>query len=439
MRSISKNILFLLNITFILLLQACGGGGGAGGVAPGNLAVTVSTGTPATALAGVSVLVFDASTNAPVASGTSDSAGKFTASNLNPGNYYVKLSKQGYSPVPASALLMPAPQAVASGQTTSYAVTMSVSGLSGTGWVSGKVSTGGTGLSNVLVAVEAAGVAYTSITNSSGNYAVYNVPGGSYSVQAYARGYTFAPVPASVSSGLATTANVSATASAGASVPVTFNLIAQTGVVKPASMLVSLVHPVSHETIPGLDQTQTFQNSLSYNFTGVADGNYLVRSTFANDTIVVDPDAIVKFGEPSVVVTAGTPSPNPVQITATGAVGLVSPTNAMTSATPAIVTGTTTPTFTWNAYSSTSDYVLEVMEADTGIVVWGGFSNMGTATPSKNITVPSSATSYVYNGPALSVGKTYRWRVYASKNDTSTLGWHLISMSEDQMGLFKLQ
>lgn len=436
--SFIRKFLLLLNITLVLALQACGGGGGGGGVAPGHLAITVSTGTPAAALAGVSVLVFDGGTNAPVASGTTDAAGKFTASNLSPGSYYVKLNKQGYNPIPASALLTPVPQAVVSSQTTAYAASMSVSALSGTGWISGKVSAGSTVLANVLVAVEAAGAAYTSITNSKGEYAVYNVPAAGYTVQAYARGYAFAPVSATVSGGVGTTTNVSATAIAGAAVPVNFNLIAQSGVTKPATMLVSLVHPVTRETIPGLAQTQAFQNALSYNFSGVANGNYLVRSTFANDTIVVDPDYIVKFGEPAVAVAGGTPTPTPVQITATGAVGLVSPTNAMTSTTPAATSAT--PTLSWNAYSSTTDYVLEVVDADSGSLVWGGFSGMGTPTPTKNIVVPGAQTSYTYNGPALTLGKTYRWRVYASKDDNqAATGWRLISMSEDQMGLFKPQ
>ncbi|MDH5709402.1 MAG: carboxypeptidase-like regulatory domain-containing protein, partial [Hylemonella sp.] len=413
-----KFLSYTLALVVAGLLQACGGGGGGrGGAAPpppGSLAVTVSTGSPAAALDGVSVMVFDANTNAPAASGTTDITGKFTASSLSVGNYYVKLSKQGYDPVPASALLTPVPQAVASNLTTDYAVTMRSSTLSGTGWVGGKVSLGTTALPNVLVAIESSGVAYSAVTNSSGNYSIYNVPAASYTVKAYAQGYSFTPVAVTVSACTISpcsgdTVNLSAsTANAAASVPVNFNLIAQTGVTKPSTMLVSLVHPVTLETIPGLSKTQAFQNSLSYAFTGVANGSYLVRSTFANDTIVVDPDYIVKFGEPAVTVTAGVPDPNQVQITATSAVGLVSPTNAMTSTTPFVVTTTTTPTFTWNAYSSASDYAIEVMDAETGTVVWGGFSGTG-ATLTKNI--PVTGTSVTYAGPALVPGKVYRWRI----------------------------
>lgn len=437
-----KRVLFAAAIGLSALLQACGGGGGSSPPPPGTLSVNVTSGSPAAAVSDVSVLVFNATTNAPVASGVSDSTGKYSVS-LVAGSYFVKLSKQGYAPVPASALLSPVPKTVNSGQTTTYSVNMTASALSGTGWVSGKVSNGSSALANVLVAVEASGVAYTSISDSSGNYAIYNVPAAAYTVTGYAKGYSFVGQSVTVGAAAGSTVNLSVGPAPAGTVPVNFNLIAQTGVTKPANMLVSLVHPITRETIPGQSLTQPFANALSYSFSGVADGNYLVRATYANDTIVVDPDYIVKFGEPAVTVSSGAPTPNPVQITATGAVQLTSPTNPLSSTAPTTVTGTLTPTFSWSAYSSTSDYVIEVMDADSGTVIWGGFSGMGTQTPAKNIVIPSSQTSIVYNADnsaaPLAVGKTYRWRVYASKNDTSTLGWHLISMSEDQMGLFTVQ
>lgn len=435
MPTVFMRIIFILSIGLSALLQACNSGGGSSAPATGTLSINITTGNPATALTGVSVLVFDAATNAPVAAGTSDSTGKYSVS-LMTGSYFVKLGKQGYTPVPASALLNPVPQTIVSGATTSYSVNMTASTLTGTGWVSGKVASG---IANVLVAVEATGVAYTSISDQNGDYAIYNVPPAAYTVKGYAKSYAFASQATTVIGNTASTVNLSASTAHSGSVPVTFNLIAATGVSAPTSMLVSLVHPVTKETIPGQSLTQAYAPSLNYSFSGVADGNYFVRSTFANDTIVVDPDYIVKFGEPSVVVSSGAPTPNPVGITATGAVLLNSPSNVLSSTQPVAVTGTT-PTFTWSAYASSSDYVIEVMDANSGTIVWGGFTGMGTATPTKNIVIPSSQLSVQYNSDgkasALVVGHTYRWRIYASKNDTSSLGWHLISMSEDQMGLF---
>lgn len=425
-----------------VLLQACTSGGSSG-PSTGTLSGTVTTGSPAAALANVSVIVFDASTNAPMNSTMStDASGNYSAI-LNPGSYYLKLYKQGYNPVPASALQTAVPFTITAGATTTNNVAMTASAVSNGGWITGKVSNSAGGLGGVLVAAEATGVAYTSISDSSGNYSIFNVPAASYTVKAYISGYSSTAPAATVAASTATTTNLAVTTNATGTVPVSFNLIAATGVTPPANMVVSLVHPVTKETIPGFTLSQAYAPSLSYSFSNVADGSYIVRATFANDTIVVDPDAIVKFGEPKVTVASATPTPNSVAITATSAVGLTSPTNALGSTVPVAVTGTT-PTFTWASYPSTSDYVIEVMDASTGAVIWGGFSGTGTATPTKNITIPSSQTSVVYNSNGLAtaplaVGKTYRWRIYASKNDTSTLGWHLISMSEDQRGLITIQ
>lgn len=435
-----KRIMVVLLPFLLGGLQACNTGGSAA-PATGTLAGKVTTGTPATALAGANVIIFDANTNAPVNATTlTDATGNYSVK-LNVGSYYVKFYKQGYNPVPASPLQAPVPSTVTGGVTTTYNVSMSPSSVSNGGWITGKVSNGSAGLGGVLVAAEAGAVAYTSISDSNGDYAIFNIPAAAYTVKAYAAGYSFASPAATVTANNATTVNVSVTANASASVPVNFNLIAQTGVTTPDIMVVSLVHPLTRESIPGLSLQKSFSSSISYSFSGVADGQYFVRATYANDTIVVDPDYIVKFGEPSVTVSSATPSPNPVQITATGAVGLSSPTNAHSS-TQAVAVSSTTPTFTWDAYPSTTDYVIEVMDAASGTVIWGGFTGMGTASPVKNVV--TTATSIVYNSDGnatapLVAGKTYRWRVYASKADNSTLGWHLISMSEDQVGLITIQ
>jgi len=437
----NKRIFIALVFALSGFLQACNSGGGSTAPATGTLSGTVTTGNPATALANVSVIIFDANTNAPTNSSMStDASGKYSTT-LNVGSYYVKLYKQGYNPVPASALLSPVPFTITGGATTINDVAMTASTVSNGGWITGKVSNSAGGLGGVLVAAEAAGAAYTSISDSSGNYSIFNVPAASYTVKAYIAGYSSTAPAATVTASTATTTNLSVTANAAGVVPVTFNLIAQTGVTTPARMVVSLVHPVTRETIPGLSLSQNFSSSMSYSFSGVADGSYFVRASYANDTIVVDPDYIVKFGEPSVAVSSTTASPNPVQITATGAVGLVSPTNALSSTGPVLVNGTT-PTFNWNAYPSANDYVVEVMDAATGAVIWGGFNGTGTSTPSKKVTTTSTSIVYNVDGAAtaaLIAGKTYRWRIYASKNDSSSLGWHLISMSEDQVGLFTVQ
>ncbi|HEY4789303.1 MAG TPA: hypothetical protein VIH57_24805, partial [Bacteroidales bacterium] len=196
---------------------------------------------------------------------------------------------------------------------------------------------------------------------------------------------------------------------------------------------VTLTNPLTKETIPGL---VTKTQGGTYNIAKVPDGTYIVRASYVNDSYVVDPDWILKNGEPMVTVAGNTITQN---FSVTGAVRLVSPTNDSTTTKPIEVTGST-PTFTWLAYSSTSDYVIEVSDIN-GNVIWGGFAKNG-ATITKNISIPKGQFSIVFNSDGnasstLKSNNTYRWRIYSSKDDnSSSTGWKLISVSEEQRGLF---
>ena len=196
---------------------------------------------------------------------------------------------------------------------------------------------------------------------------------------------------------------------------------------------------ITKETIPGLTSPTS---NLNYSLANIPNGVFIARATYKNDSRVMDPDRIAKFGEPIVTVSGGTCTPSTLTFDVTGPVTLNAPTNPLSSTVPVVVPGK--PTFQWSSYSSTSDYVIEVMDASTGQIVWGGFDKSG-ALPVKKIVIPSSQTSIEYNanGTAtignLVAGKIYRWRVYASKNDqNSSTGWTLISTSEDQVGLIKI-
>lgn len=444
-----KSLFTALYVSIALLVTACGGGSSsAPAPTTGTLSGTVTAGNPATALAGVSVTIFDATTNAPAGSTVQTGTNGYYSFTLSPGSYYVKLNKQGYDPIP-SPLLTPVPLAVTTGLTTTNNVLMTASAVTGTGWITGSVKVGTAGVAGVLVAAEAttvtvAGIptaAYTSLTDSNGNYTIYNVPAGTYNMKAYAQGFSAAAATAAVTAAAASTSNLTLTAGAAGTVAANFNLIAATGVVAPATMVTSLVHPVTKETIPGMSLSMPYASAITYNFTSVPDGTYIVRTTFANDTIVVDPDALLKFGEPKVVVTAGVPAPANVGITATSAVQLTGAnTNARTSTTPVLVAVNPAPVFTWNAYpQSNSGYGVEVMDASTGTIIWGGVTNtagvLTFAAP-----VAAGTTMATYGGPALTAGKTYRWRIYAATAATGgAAGLKLLSMSEDQVGLFVAQ
>jgi hypothetical protein len=400
----------------------------------GKLLGEVSELTSGTALEGVTIIVFNADNNSPYgASMISDTQGKFSI-DLPFGNYYLKLYKQGYLSVPPAGLDA-VPFTIEVGLETAQAIEMSQSLLADAGYISGKITVGSSPLPGVLVVSEDGINAYSSITAEDGTYAIYNVPAGDYTVKGFIAGYASNSVNANVSTNTETIGiNLSLTASAGGKLSGTVRNLA-TG---NKDVDVSLVHPLTKETIPGLITSSVSQNYLLPN---IPDGTYIARATYKNDERVMDPDRIAKFGEPSVTIS----SSNTIELIfdITGSVAVSSPSNASATTKP-FETSSTSPTFSWTSYSSTSDYVIEVIDASTGMVIWGGFDKSGEL-PVKNIIIPSSQTSVQFNSDGnalvstLTPGKIYRWRVFASKDDqNATTGWTLISASEDQMGLIKI-
>lgn len=394
-----------------------------------------------TALSEATVVVFDAATNAPVATTKTNASGDFVVE-VSEGNYFLKFYKQGYASVPPQGIEA-VPFSVTIGQATTQSAEMSPSLITNAGSISGKVSVGTTAHSGVLIVAESNGSAYSAISDKDGIFTIFNVPAASYDVKGYLADYSSTSQAVSVAEN-ASTDNVSITLSEGVSGSIsgTFRVLSQTTIATPPSTMdISLVHPITNETIPGLSQSLPYASSLSYTFDNVPDGTYVVRASYANDYIVIDPDYITKFGDYQVTVSGGTADVTSVDIVATSAVILSSPTNEMSTTVP--VETTSAPTFQWTAYASTSDYVIEVTDASTGNVVWGGFTN-DNGTVVKNITIPSNTTSIVYNsdGKATSelvAGKVYRWRIFASKNNVQSGTWNLIAASEDQLGLIKIQ
>jgi hypothetical protein len=387
------------------------------------------------------VIVFSASDQSPVSTATTNADGDYSVK-VPGGNYFLKFYKQGYESVPPRGMEA-IPFEVVVGQTSTQDAQMTASSVTNAGYITGKVSSGSEGMAGVLVTAEGNEAAYSAVSDTDGNYTIFNVAAGTYEVKGWIAEYSSSLAPASVTSNTATNnVNVTLTNDAAGTVSGSFKVISQTSITTPpTTMDIALLHPITRETVPGLSQNVPYASSLNYSFSDVPDGTYIVRATFSNDYIVIDPDYIVKFGDYTVTVTSGTASPSPLDIVSTSAVTLTSPTNAMTTTVP--VVSSATPTFQWAAYPSTSDYVIEVTDASTGNVVWGGFTNNG-GTLTKNITIPSNTTTIAYNsdGTATSQlipGKIYRWRVFASKNNNQTNSWNLISMSEDQMGLIKIE
>jgi hypothetical protein len=393
------------------------------------------------ALSEATIIAFSAEDNSPVSTTTTDGSGNY-ALDVYPGNYFLKFYRQGYLSVPGLGSEA-VPFEVVAGQTATQSAEMSARPATNLGFITGKVSVGTEGKSGALVVAEVNGTAISAITDDKGNYKMFNVPAGSYQVKAYLSDFSGAAVSAQVLANAETSAiNISLSQGASGQVTGTFKVISQTTIATPpTTMDISLVHPYTRETIPGLSQKLPYSSSLNYSFSNVPDGTYIVRASYANDYIVIDPDYVQKFGDYKVTINGGVSTPSATDIVATSAAILTSPTNEMTTTAP--VESGATPTFQWGSYPSTSDYVIEVTDASTGSVIWGGFTNTnGTLT--KNITIPSNTTSVAFNfdgkaTSALVVGKVYRWKIYASKNNNQTGSWNLIAASEEQRGLIKIK
>ena len=427
MRIINKIFLSLIVLAFV---AGCKDKNKDKGIFSGTVIDAATT----EALEGVLITIFNNNTNAPVgASVTTDADGIFSIA-MDPGTYYAKLTKQGYLDVPPRGIAALAFDIVVEGEEIHDYEMIALEGASSLGWASGQVTDGTVGLGGALVILEAGGKAFSAVTDQEGYYEVYNVPGATYQAKGWLAGYNSASVSVTVSANTESQYNdITLTAGATGSV---------TGAVKHLAtdnkeVDVALIHPVTGESIPGLD---TFTEGLTYTISEVPDGFYLARATFKNDDRVMDPDAITKFGEPEVTISGG----NSIEVVfdLTNSVTLNTPTNT-TDLIPVEV-ATTTPTFEWTGYSSTSDYVVEVVDAATGNVVWGGFTNSAGAITKNGPLIPSGTHSVAYNSDGsatiatLIPGKIYRWRIYASKDVVSSGTWKLISASEDQKGLFKV-
>jgi hypothetical protein len=385
------------------------------------------TNPSSTGIGGAQIIVFDANTNAPVTTLTTAADGTYSVE-LYIGNYYIKVYAQNYMNIPGPGL-SGLPFTIHGGGTTTNNYQMETSTLLNTGYITGLVTAGSSPVGGVLIVANDGTNGYSSVSDALGKYVIFNVPTGSYTVNGWRVSYNSSQVSISVAGG-AETANVNILLTSGASGSVSGSItfLATTNIETD----VSLVNPYTREAIPGMS---TRTNGSNYIINYVPNGSFIGRASYTNDGKVMDPDYIVKFGEPTITVAGATYVLN---FSVTGAVTLISPTNSANFTSPVKV-NTTLPSFSWNDYPSTDDYVIEVMNSN-GVVVWGGFSGSG-ANLTKNVSIPKTTTSVVYNfdGTAiapLETGKVYRWRIYASKDClTCSPAWTLISMSEDQMGL----
>ena len=357
---------------------------------------------------------------------------------LKPGTYTAIVNLQGYESSPPRGVI-PIGFPVADNETKKKDYVLNASTVENSGWITGTVKSGSAGIGGVavLATTNVKGEYYMGVSNSEGGFTIYNVPAESYSVKGWKQSYNSEATSASVSANAEISVSITISDGASGSLWGTVSSIGKTDYKGPVD--VTLIDKETGVAIPGLSVMSN--EHFDYEITGVPNGLYIARATFKNDKRVVDPDWIFKFGEPIVTINNARVEQ---AFSMTGAVLLTNPTNSEDDVTP-IEETSLTPTFTWSPYSSITDYAFE-LSTENGEIIWGGISgDYGSLVKevlitSETYTMPTGGTIVgTKTAPALEVGRVYRWRIYASKNDTNaTEGWKLISMSEDQMGLIKI-
>jgi Carboxypeptidase regulatory-like domain len=417
----------ILNIiSFIFLTLILAGCSENSNYKTGFLRGMVSDAATMFTISNVQVVIFNANSNAPVgATHKTDIDGWYNVE-LSPGRYYATFSKLGYDNIPPEGI-SPLSLNVYAGHTTEYSVKMIASNVTGGGSISGRATLDGHGFGGILVTAGDTAKGYSSVSDGEGYFVINNIPAGSYKVQGWYSGFESTDTTVTVSKGTETNnLKIILTLNGGGRVTGKITFLATTNI----EVDVALVHPLTRQTIPGLSVMTVSQE---YNIPNVPSGRYLARATYANDTKVVDPDWIIKNGEPFVTVNHDTVV---MDFSVTGAVELLSPTNASTSTQPVVISDSL-PMFTWAPYSSADNYVIEVIN-QSGRVIWGGFSDNWSV---RNIVTTNTQIRFNSDTSAterLKSGMIYRWKIYASKEDhREPYGWKLISTSEDQVGIIK--
>ncbi len=373
---------------------------------------------------GARVLLLDADTGAAVAPVAVTGADGVATFDVPPGAVRIRAEAAGYLPRPLPGG-PEVPRAATLDATLEVEVALEARPGGAGARLEGTVTTAQGGLPGALVVAQRLGgtEGRPTVTDASGAFVLLHLPEAGYRLTALAAGYAGPAVDAAVPAEGPVAIELVAGGTGVVQGQVTF-LAVQNGTVR-----VTLFDEVTGEAVPGLSAETEGGN---YRIEDVPPGRYLAWAALGAEApiaYVMDPDALRKFGLPLVEVAAGATVDQPFDVT--GAVLVTAPDSP--GGEPAAFDAP--PTFAWEPYPSADSYVLEVAD-ELGAVVWGGFA--GTA---PRVELPRTVTEVAFDADgqasALVPGRVYRLRVYAKKDDRQAPeGYVLVSMSEEQQGLF---
>lgn len=260
------------------------------------------------------------------------------------------------------------------------------------------------------------------IADREGDYRIFNLPAGTYTVSGYAAGHSYVAHTITLAAGQDQAVDLALDSAPVAAVSGSVQLVnPQSGTATSVILVVeSTFDPLLARgdspaglRAPGPGVVPSITGG--FRIDGVPAGRYVVLAGFENDHLVRDNSSIGGTAIVHQQVTAGQDVTLSQSFKVTGAVDLVGPgANG-----PEVVTGT--PTFRWVDDSSEDRYRLDVFDA-YGTMVWNHVEPSGAHDPST-----------VYAGPALLPGMTYQFRVLSIKDPAEEL-----SRSEDLRGVFTM-
>lgn len=292
--------------------------------------------------------------------------------------------------------------------------------------ISGTVVAGELSAGVLVVAEGGQGAGLSAISDASGKYTIFNVPGGGYKVNGYAAGVVLEEADANVGDAPATGVDLLQADVALGSISGNVQIVNAPG--GAATSVVLVVESTFDDTFVRGEVPRGLRTPLSgppdvdggFVIADVPPGKYVVLAAFENDGLVRDPDPNIAGTQ---ILHVEMPSPG-VELTAednfkvTEALEIISP----GADEPEPVSGT--PTFTWVDDSSEDFY---------SIVVYDSFGNLVW----EDQDVPSVSGGDVtveYAGPALEKGMYYQFRATSYRSPGGNVG--PIATTEDLRGVF---
>ncbi len=266
---------------------------------------------------------------------------------------------------------------------------------------------------------------YTAIADLEGNYRIFNLPAGNYTVQGYTQGSNYNAATAPLADGEELEKNLSLSDEGTATLSGSVQIVNAPG--GSATSVILVVESTFNEALtrgempPGLrapDPGTAPDITGAFTIEGIPAGIYVILAAFENDILVRDPDTCISGTD---IIHQAFAAGQTVDLNEgfkiTEALEVLSPGAGEPEA-----ISTATPTFSWVDDSSEDQYDITLLDT-FGNEVWA-----------KAIAGSSGADpSVVYDGPALETGMYYQFKVVSSKGGCE------LSQTEDLKGVFYIE